>query len=164
MNYQNVLNNYGYILYEPPHNQIQIFAFIIQLLVSKSIIDFSKLTIFNILGFIMIGAAKKYFKTKRPINCSNTQFDYCPTSYDIPSGHSFYSVFWLLVIYLSLKQNSKNKINKNNNKILNSIKKIVMLYLVFIPLTRYLSHVHSLSAVILGCLLGFIWFIFYSVF
>ena len=95
MNYQNILNNYGYLLYEAPHNQIQIVAFIIQLLVSKSIIQFTKLTIFNILGFIMIGKAKNYFKTQRPIDCSNTTLDYCPISYDIPSGHSFYSVFWL---------------------------------------------------------------------
>ena len=158
MNYQNILNNYGYLLYEAPHNQIQIVAFIIQLLVSKSIIQFTKLTIFNILGFIMIGKAKNYFKTQRPIDCSNTTLDYCPISYDIPSGHSFYSVFWLLIIYLSLNKNSKN-----NNQKLNIIKKIVMLYLVFIPFTRYLSNVHSLNAVILGCLMGFIWFILYSV-
>ena len=158
MNYQNTLNNYGYLLYEAPHNQIQIIAFIIQLLVSKSIIHFTKLSIFNILGFIIIGKAKNYFKTERPINCLNSGVDYCPTSYDIPSGHSFYAVFWLLIINLSLKKNNKN------NKKLNLIKKIVMLYLVFIPFTRYLSNVHSLSAVILGCLMGFIWFIFYCVF
>ena len=160
MNYHNLFNNYGYLLNDEPNNQIYIFAFLIQLIICPKMFDFMKISLFNILGYFIIGKTKNYFKITRPLQCENSDLDYCPISYDVPSGHSFFSIFWLLVIYLSLKQNSKNK--NSNKKHLNLIKKCLMLYLVFIPFTRYLSHVHSLSAVILGCLMGIIWFIFYK--
>ena len=149
MNYQNILNNYGYLLYDLPYGQIIFMAFFIQLLTTNTGIQFTYMTILNIIGYVCVGALKKYFKTTRPMDCNNDIYDICPKTYDIPSGHCFYAVFWLLVIYKSIE-----------NSYCKNLKKIIIPYLALIPLSRYLSGVHSIEAVLFGSLMGFVWFIF----
>ena len=153
MNYQNILNNYGYLLYDLPYGQIIFMAFFIQLLTTNTGIQFSYISLLNILGYFCVGALKNHFKTTRPIKCINDTYDICPKTYDIPSGHSFYAVFWLLLIYKTL-----------DIPYYKNLKKALIVYLAFIPLSRYLSGVHSISAVIFGSLMGLVWFIFSTLF
>jgi len=148
MNYQNILNNYGYFLYDTPYYQIVFMALFIQLLTSYTNIKFVYLTILNILGYLTIGVLKNYFKTDRPLDCLNSEYDICPESYDIPSGHSFFSVFWTMIIYKTL-----------NNYYYKNVKMYLIIYLVFIPLSRYISGVHSIGAIIVGSVMGIIWFV-----
>lgn len=149
MDYNNLFNNYGYLLYDKPYCQFIFMALFIQLLTTTTGIKFSYLTFLNITGYYLIGFLKNYFKTNRPDDCNNNSYDICPDSYDIPSGHSFYAIFWAMLIYNSL-----------DNIYYKNIKKGLIIYLAFIPVSRYLSGVHTLTAVIFGSLIGFIWFIF----
>ena len=147
-NIEQFFNYYGLPFNDKPYNQFILTILILSLFISDNITEFIKLLIANLLGIYIIVIIKNELKTSRPINCENTHLNYCPNSYDIPSGHSFIALFWLLVL-----------MNKNIK-----YSKILEIYLLFIPLSRYLSKLHSLMAVIVGSILGVFWYLIYNLF
>jgi len=141
----NFYNYYGLPLNHKPFCQIIFTIFFFIIISSKNIKDFFLLSVINVLGLYMILILKKELKTIRPIDCSKDNIDYCPRSYDIPSGHSFIAVLWIMIF-----------LNKKNKKLYP-----IIFYLVFIPLSRFLGKLHTIEAISSGIVLGFLWFFLY---
>lgn len=144
----NFYNNYGLLLNDKPYYQIIIVLFILIAISSNNILDFFLLLTINSLGLYMIYIIKLSLKTKRPIDCEKNKLDYCPDSYDIPSGHCFIAILWIMILVTK-----KNKYTYP-----------IILYLLLIPPSRYFGKLHTIEAVLSGLILGFGTFLIYSVF
>ena len=142
----NFYNNYGLPLNDKPFYQVLFVILSFIVLSSNNITDFFLLSVINILGIYMIFIIKEELKTTRPVDCKKDKIKYCPESYDIPSGHSFFAVLWIM-IFLHKK---------------NTYYYPIILYLLFVPLSRYLGKLHTLEAITSGIVLGFLWFFLYT--
>ena len=95
----------------------------------------------NYISFVIVNSIlKKIIKEERP--CVDTQVDYCPPDYDIPSGHSLSGIYFSLLL---LEKNGKNIKNY-----------ISILPLILQPLFRIILKVHGTEGVICGSSLGVI--------
>lgn len=142
----NFYNYYGLPLNDNPFYQVLFTLLFFIIISANSILDFFVLSVINFLGLYMIFIIKEELKTKRPINCLEDKIDYCPNSYDIPSGHSYMAVLWIMIF-----------LHKKNIYFYPFI-----FYLLFIPLSRYLGKLHTLEAITSGIVLGFLWFFLYT--
>jgi membrane-associated phospholipid phosphatase len=94
---------------------------------------------------IIITIFKNSLKTPRP--CSvDLKKEWCPGSYDIPSGHTATAVFWL-----PFYMNRQDKLSK-----------IIYYYLLLQPLSRIIGNVHSVYAVLFGLVIGTITYNLYK--
>ena len=144
----NFCNNYGLLLNDKPYYQIILFILFLIIISSNNILDFFLLSTINLLGLYMIYIIKLSLKTKRPIDCKKNKLDYCPGTYDIPSGHSYFAILWIMIL---ITKNVKTTYP-------------IILYLLFIPPSRYFGKLHTIEAVLSGLILGFGTFLIYFVF
>ena len=136
-----ILNYLGYPFNHEPFFQIFLSNFILIGLFSKDINDIFRHILLLGNGLYLICILKNKFKTKRPNNCQDLNIDYCPKTYDIPSGHSFLSLYWLVVLLMLQRTYTLP----------------LMFYLAIIPFSRVFLGVHTIKAVSLGSVLGFFW-------
>jgi len=142
----NFYNYYGLPLNDKPYYQVLFIILFFIIISSNNILDFFLLSVINFLGIYMIFIIKEQLKTDRPIDCIKDKIDYCPNSYDIPSGHSYISVLWIMIFL-----HKKNPYNYP-----------FIIYLLFVPLSRYLGKLHTIEAITSGIVLGFLWFFLYT--
>ena len=130
-----LFRNYGYLLNHKPFFQNIFFSIFLIFVATKDINERKCLfvTFTILLGIVTI--LKTTFKINRP--CYNN-FNWCPKSYDFPSGHSTMAMFWLPFF-----------INKSDN-----LSKSISIYLLFMPISRVIAGVHSWRAVIFGSIIG----------
>ena len=147
MNTKDFLNYMGYPFNHEPCFQLLFSLFILCCIASYTISDFIRHLLLMINGIYLIYILKHKIKSQRPIDCNTTTLKYCPLSYDIPSGHSFIAIYWILVL---LKKQIPYTLP-------------LIVYLGMIPFTRYLTEFHSPKAVFLGSVLGVVWFLLLSV-
>lgn len=99
------------------------------------------LIIGKLLIFIVLNI-KKYLKTERPCQALNYT-KCCPSSFDTPSGHSALGVFHGL---LCIKYGYK----------------YLGYFFLLQPLSRIVGKQHSLTAVLSGSLLGYVFYLIYE--
>ena len=137
------LNYLGYPFNYRPYCQVFLSLIFLTCLVSDSItqIVINLLLIGN--GIYLVFILKEKYKTERPYNNSQLKIDYYPESYDIPSGHSFFSVYWLLILlYKRIPYTSP-----------------LIFYLSLVPFSRFMLGVHTVKAVCLGSVIAVVWFL-----
>ena len=143
MQNKNILNYLGYPFNFKPYYQLFASVFLLTCLTSETITDILRHSVLLGNGLIMIYILKEKYKTPRPKSKQQLQIDYYPESYDIPSGHSFISIYWLLVlVYLKIPYTLP-----------------LIFYLGIIPFTRIMLGVHTINAVVFGSFLGGVWFL-----
>ena len=147
MNDKEFFNYLGYPFNNEPYNQVIFSLFFLIYISSDSISDILRQIILVGNGIYFIFILKECIKSPRPVECYTTNIKYCPKSYDIPSGHSFLAVYWLLIL---LKKNKPYTLP-------------LIFYLGTVPFSRYFLKVHTIKAVVSGSSLGFLWFIIYNV-
>ena len=93
-----------------------------------------------------IDICKNTLKTIRPCNQNNNEIklntDYCPNSYDIPSGHSALGIFHGMILYGCGYE-------------------YLSIYFFIQPILRYIGSQHTMTAIVSG---GFIGMITYYIF
>ena len=148
MNYNSLLYYIGYPFNDEPYCQLWLSLFVLIYINSKTVSDIVRHSLLMVNGIYLIFILKEKLKSKRPLECkSPNNIEYCPESYDIPSGHCFLAVYWLLVLY-------RNKIDYTLP---------LMFYLGVVPFTRYMSGVHTTKAVFVGSVLGCVWFLILNI-
>ena len=136
-----ILNYLGYPFNREPFYQIFLSNFILIALFSKDINDIFRHILLIGNGLYLVCLLKSKYKTLRPNTCQELNIDYCPKTYDIPSGHSFISVYWLIVLLILKKKYTLP----------------LIVYLGIVPFSRIFLGVHTIKAVSLGTLLGCFW-------
>ena len=147
MNEYDILNYLGYPFNHLPCYQFILTNLLLMCLVSKDIVEIAKHSILLINGLYFIYLMKETHKSPRPINCKTSSLEYCPETYDIPSGHSFMAVYWFSILVLKQIPYTLP----------------LIFYLGIIPFTRVMVNFHTIKAVVLGSFFGILWFLFFCV-